>query len=868
VSAPSSTTPPDPLEELLADAMAALDAGGQDGLERFLAEHATEAPALREALAGLRGFDAMAAAAPAALPQRFGEFRLLAPLGSGGMGVVYLAEQQSLGREVALKVVRPELLLFEGSRERFRREIEAVARLEHPAIVPILATGADDGVPWYAMPRLRGRSGEAVLRALADADPHTLQGDDLRRTVGVDADGPTDTGGAFLGTWWQSVVRLVRQAALGIQHAHERGVLHRDLKPSNLMLTSDGRAIVLDFGLALARGDARLTRSGAVAGSPAYMAPEQLRSEPADERTDVYGLGATAWCLLGLRPPFPLADGEVMRQRILHGQRQPLRERVTVPPELELVLACAMEVERNRRYPSAQAFADDLQAVLDGRSIVARALPLSVRARRFAQRHRGLAATAATSLLFALLLPLLLWWQQRAANAELAANNVELQRQVARADRSVAQSLDAIETLLGRVAVERLRFVPAAQRNAEELLAAALQQCEAFVADERHGERARLLRLRCTVDMAALTSGPGTRERLDELALRALAWIGSGDVPPPLRHLRIRVRLLQAWSRFRSGDLAAVPPLLATAHTDLKAHDAAAPGALVREHAIALELEAGLAQRRGDMPAAEQATRRRVLVLAASPTVDATTLASARVTLAGLLRERGATVEARALVDEAIPVAQSRVDAPETGWPVPRYVLACALHQRASLARVTRTDGTERDARDALRLLDALVRDYPEEPAVRRQRGMTANLLTLLLHDEQRWAESRALMEQACADQRFVLSLDAGDTFAQTQLGFHLMSLAVDLRELGDWPALAKVARELATFGGANHVGRAARDLLRCAAAMPEEQHAALHTEVLDLLAAAQKQGLRITATDPLYAPLRDDPRFQALLGR
>jgi hypothetical protein len=195
-------------------------------------------------------------------------------------------------------------------------------------------------------------------------------------------------------------------------------------------------------------------------------------------------------------------------------------------------------------------------------------------------------------------------------------------------------------------------------------------------------------------------------------------------------------------------------------------------------------------------------------------------------------------------------------------------VLASALHQRASLSRGAREGGTERDAREALQLLDALVRDYPEEPAVRRQRGMTANLLTLLLHDEQRWSESRALMEQACADQRFVLRLDAGDTFAQTQLGFHLMSLAVDLRELGDWPALAKVARELASLGGANHLGRGARDLLRCAAAMPASEHAALHTEVLDLLAAARQQGLRITANDPLYAPLRDDPRFQALLGK
>lgn len=868
MSAPSSDSPSDPLEDLLAAAFAALDDGGPEALERFFAQHPVEAPALRAALGGLRGFDAMAAAAPTALPQRFGEFRLRAPLGSGGMGVVYLAEQQSLGREVALKVVRPELLLFEGARERFRREIEAVARLEHPAIVPILATGADDGVPWYAMPRLRGRSGEAVLRALGEQAPRLLQGEDLRRAVCVDAGDPTDTGGAFLGEWWQTIVRLVRQVALGIQHAHERGVLHRDLKPSNVMLTSDGRAIVLDFGLALAHGDARLTRSGAAAGSPAYMAPEQLRSEPADERTDVYGLGATAWCLLGLRPPFPLADGELLRQRILHGQRQSLRERLAVPPELELVLACAMEVERSRRYPSAQAFADDLQAVLDGRSIVARALPLTVRARRFAQRHRALAAALATASLFALLLPLLLWWQQRAANDVLTANNAALQRQVERADRSVAQSLEAIETLLGKVAFDKLRFVPAAQRNAADLLAAALQQCEAFVADERHGERARLLRLRCTVDLATVTSGADMRRQLDELADRALAWIGAGDVPPLQRHLRLRVHLLQAWARFRSGELAAVPPLLAAAQADLAASDLGTLGDLAKERATLLELEGGLAQRRGDAAGAERAARQRVDVLAASSTVDATTLAAARIALASLLRERGDAAAAQPLVAATIPAMRALVDAPETGWPVPRFVLACAMHQRASLRRAEHAGDAEGDAREALRQLDSLVRDYPEEAAVRRQRGMTANLLTLQLHDSQRWAESRSLMEQACADQRFALAHDPNDGFARTQLGHHLTSLGVDLRELGDWPALVAVARELATLGGANNLGRAARDLLRCAANVSAADAAPMRGEALGLLEAAHGLGMRITANDPLYAPLRDDARFQALLGK
>lgn len=163
----------DPLEDVLALALSAREEGGEAALEGYLATIGTLAPAVRAALAELRGCDLLEPVI-AGLPPQLGDFRLREVLGAGGMGVVYLAEQVLLGREVALKVVRPELLFFEGARERFRREIEAVARLEHPAIVPILATGTADGIPYYAMPRLRGRSAESLIGALRDLEPKSL----------------------------------------------------------------------------------------------------------------------------------------------------------------------------------------------------------------------------------------------------------------------------------------------------------------------------------------------------------------------------------------------------------------------------------------------------------------------------------------------------------------------------------------------------------------------------------------------------------------------------------------------------------------------------------------------------------------------
>lgn len=857
-TAAPDAVPGDPLEDLVVDAIAALETGGPTALESILAAHPEHAATLRAALSELQRAELLHTPVPPSAPQRLGEFQIEATLGSGGMGVVYLARQTTLDRHVALKVVRPELLLFPGSRERFQREIDAVARLEHPAIVPILATGQTDGVPWYTMPRLPGRTAEDVVRALGERTPADLTGADLRQALLDGQVGGTDTSGTFQGTFWQAAVRLVRQAAAGIQHAHERGVLHRDLKPGNLMLTADGRAMVLDFGLAQARGDARLTRTGSAAGSPAYMAPEQVRAEPADERTDVYGLGATLHGLLGLRPPFQLGDGDLVRNRILRGDRQPLRGRSDAPADLLLVLDTAMEVDRQRRYATAEAFAVDLQAVLDGRTIAARPLPRRVRLRRFVQRHRTAAAVAAVTLLFALLVPILLLQQQRRANLDLRA-------QLSRADRATAVSIDTVETLLGNLAVEKLRNVPAVQAMAADQMTAAVARLDLLADDPTHGEHVRELRQRSLHELISLETQLGRFEAARASTDRLIALLEAAP-PSPTRDLRRgQARMNVAWLAFRNGDFAAATEALAAARRDLPAdHSVAVAKALAR----AAELDAGLAEARNDADALLAASRERVDVLERALGADADDLDLwiARVALAAQLRTRRAHAESLQLLEPTI-VALTSGRLPEAGWPSPRWLLAKAQHQIASIAH-DQKDGARALAvgRDALGTLDQLVRDYPDDQSVRRQRGNTANLVAVVLHQEKRWKDARPLLEQACRDQEFVLSRTPGDRNANRFLASHRQSLSVCLRELEDWPALADVARAMGSMPGMEQLaGRAARDLLRCALADPGRRQA-LCDEALPLLERAVAEGLRLTPTDPLYDPVRDDPRFRALL--
>ncbi|MCC6783096.1 MAG: serine/threonine protein kinase [Planctomycetes bacterium] len=850
----------DSLEDVLALALSAREEGGDAALEGYLATVGALAPAVRAALAELRGCDLLEPVI-AGLPPQLGDFRLREVLGAGGMGVVYLAEQVSLGREVALKVVRPELLFFEGARERFRREIEAVARLEHPAIVPILATGSADGIPYYAMPRLRGRSAESLIAALRDLDPKSLDAGCLTALLASPEAAATRsaTGGS---EYWRAVTGLVAQAAHGIAHAHRRGVLHRDLKPSNLMLTSDGRAIVLDFGLALARGDERLTRSGATAGSPAYMAPEQLRGEPADERTDVYGLCATLHALLARKSPFPLADGEVLRARVLAGRRDELRRELPMPAELRLVLECGMDVERARRHPSAEALAADLEAVLEGRPIRARRVPWPVRARRMAQRHPALGVAGVAALVFAIALPSVVLWQQRRANVELA--------EAARvADRSVVISIDAVEQQLARVAERRLRNLPAAQELAAELLREAIALFDSLGAVPQHAERVAMLRLRAMLRLTEIEAALGQPDRAARSAERALAAIGEGERPPAAALLRARAARQLAVATLELEPRAELDVLLAAAARDLATARAepALHDEVLREEGLWAGVEATLANARGDAAAVEAALRRAVAA-SAQRRDEGIAHGVAWLNLCRFLKQTGRHAEALAAADAA-ESAVTGLGPMEFGWPVPRAVVAMVGAERGRIQQqLGQLDAASATLRGALERLDEVLRDYPDEPSTRRVRGATAHQLAGLCVQRGDHAAARTLAEAAIADQTAVLARNPRDAEAMAFLGNHRRTLCTVLRQLADLPALERESRAMGAMPGPPELpGAAARNLLRCAAADPSRA-TELEREALELLGEAVRRGGRVDAKDPLYAPLRALPGFDALLQK
>ncbi len=374
-----------------------------------------------------------------------GPYRPLRELGRGGQGVVHLAEDVRLRRRVALKVLDglgpgSEVLLA-----RFRREAEVAARLDHPGICAVLDAGADGGRAWIAMQLVEG---ETLARRLArarggaageGAAPAVATGgaDAGDESVAAEEDAgsppvlPPRTRGEL-----DAAVRFFERAARALHAAHEAGIVHRDVKPGNLAVRADGAPVWLDFGLARDESDddARLTRTGDVFGTPAYMSPEQLRGSRLDRRTDVWSLGATLFEALTLRPPFEAPTREALYRAILEDEAPDVRRPApAVPRDLAVVVATCLEQDRDRRYGTAADVAEDLRRVAAREPIRARPAGPLLRAGRWVQRNALVAALTA-GLLLALLAGLLvtgtLLAESERTRIDLAEAEADLQAQL------------------------------------------------------------------------------------------------------------------------------------------------------------------------------------------------------------------------------------------------------------------------------------------------------------------------------------------------------------------------------------------------------------------------------------------------------
>jgi WD40 repeat protein len=452
-----------------------------------------------------------------ALPSSLGRFQIRQELGRGGYGVVFLAHDPQLRRDVALKVPRPEALADPELRARFLREAQAASRLDHPNVVPVHEAGEVNAVCYIAAAYCPGISLAQWLRQ---------------------RDEPVS---------WREAAALVQTLAQAMQYAHEHGIVHRDLKPANVLLDfrcpapaiDPGRSTIekavpriTDFGLARQLGeDSQQTQSGAILGTPSYMAPEQAggRSREVGPAADVYALGAILYEMLTGRPPF-LGQTvlETLEQVRWHEPVPPGALRPQVPRDLETICLHCLHKESQRRYASAQALAEDLRRFRAGEPIQARPVGVVERLLKWGQRHPAIASLTAVSALVTILGVLLVVWQWR--RAEGALDRLEEANQGERAQRRLAEA--ALAESQTRLYFSRIAL--AEQEWHAGNLARVLQQLDLCQPEELRGWEWHYLRRLCHCDLLTLRDHTSVVRSVafspDGKRLASAAWDGTVKV--------------------------------------------------------------------------------------------------------------------------------------------------------------------------------------------------------------------------------------------------------------------------------------------------------------------------------------------------
>jgi serine/threonine protein kinase/formylglycine-generating enzyme required for sulfatase activity len=561
------------------------------GEEPSVAEYLDRYPEIREEL--LRHFSVWAAldrlvAGKTTEPPRetvLGDFRILREIGRGAWGVVFLAEQVSLHRLVALKVLGAPLAQSYRTVERFRREAEIAARLRHPNLVAVYATGEGGGYCYYAMEYVRGVTLSHVLQRLRERDIRSLGDVDLlamvRETASPDAweglEGETPRPEVLRHAgYFGAVARIASEIADGLAYAHGKGVTHRDVKPQNILLDVRGTPQIADFGLAKEVGQESLSITGDLMGTPYYMSPEVAMAGriKADHRTDIYSLGVTLFEMLTLAVPFTgRTSQEVLRRILFEPPPSPRRLNPAIPRDLQVIVLKAMEKDPDHRYGSAAEFAEDLRRFLRFEPIHARPPGAMTVTMRYLKRHRAGALATAATVVAAFGVVLALRAEARAARlgAELASAEASLE----------AGDLGAAERQFERIVAARPESdraragLEATERRIEEEVSRLTREGEGHLERKEYSHAARAFerafalreeaRLRALVDEAhglfplAVTSEPSGAQvflhPVDEVTGRVLTGSEVGSTPLTLERLPLgRYRIVVEKEGFGFGE--------------------------------------------------------------------------------------------------------------------------------------------------------------------------------------------------------------------------------------------------------------------------------------------------------------------------